>query len=115
MDLIVEVCLKFSVLGVCVFVLVVAEFHLQFPGQQATSLSHWTLHIWAVSVMCLRIEWRHHSVCRNRRHSSAGLTNLVYFSSSVDSMERIAMWHPFLSPYGCSKKILMSLVFCFFG
>ena len=51
---------------------------------------------------------------KRRRHNGAGLTGLIYFALSGVNIENVASWHPFSSVYGCSKKILLSNVNCFF-
>ena len=52
-------------------------------------------------------------MCKRWR-DGAGLSGLTYFACSGVNIEKIAMWHPFFSVYGFSKKFLMSTVYCLF-
>ena len=46
--------------------------------------------------------------------NGAWLTASIYFACSDVNIDKVAMLHPFFSVFGCSKKLLMSTVYCLF-
>ena len=63
--LVVQASVELSVLQICDFILVCGEFHHRVPDEGETILFRWTLWIWALPVMRLRVEWHYHCLCLN--------------------------------------------------